>query len=178
MAVLVEAISIITKRDAIQHRMIGGWDRFMEMVPNHTLCFDDHLARVGFMGPPDVEKFSNRLQRSGLRFFHNSGFVDFAVVDQREGPTARCDWLVFSHITFFDPPMTVATCELAGSREGESITVAFPPGWEYEKSLSKNFEFTPTEEFVQRYRFLRSENGVDVMLDLETGREIYVGRTR
>ena len=46
MAVLVEAISVIVQRDAIEKRFHGGWREFENAVPNSTLCADDELARV------------------------------------------------------------------------------------------------------------------------------------
>ena len=57
MAVLVEGISVIVRRDAIESKYDGGWDTFVDNVPNATLCADDEIARVGFMGPADVEAF-------------------------------------------------------------------------------------------------------------------------
>ena len=57
MAVLVEAISVVVRRDAIGARYPGGWRGFLSIVPNSTLCADDDLVRVGFMAPPDVEAF-------------------------------------------------------------------------------------------------------------------------
>jgi hypothetical protein len=45
MAVLVEAISVIIKRTAIDEKWPGGWEAFVRDVPNRTLCFD-RLLRV------------------------------------------------------------------------------------------------------------------------------------
>ena len=57
MSVLVEGISVIIKRKKIDEMFPGGWDAFVEDVPNRTLCADDELARVGFMSSPDAEAF-------------------------------------------------------------------------------------------------------------------------
>lgn len=46
MAVLVEAISVIVRRDAIRGKYPGGWQGFVAAVPNGTLCYDDDLARA------------------------------------------------------------------------------------------------------------------------------------
>jgi hypothetical protein len=54
MAVLVEAISVVVRRDAIDRSYEGGWVAFVSSVPNATLCTDDQLARVGFMDPKAV----------------------------------------------------------------------------------------------------------------------------
>lgn len=182
MSVLVEGISIIIKREAIEQRTPGGWEGFLNIVPNLTLCFDDHLARVGFMGPPDVEQFSSVLRAHGLRFVENDQFVDFAIVDQIEGPTLPCTWLEFFRLTLFHPHIDVAACKLKGTSDGDNaddlgVKLAIPPGWDYEESLSKDFNFTLTENMNKELRFLRSEGNVDVYLNLKTGKETYIGRT-
>ena len=183
MAVLIEAISVVVRRDAIEHKIQGGWNSFLEVVPNRTLCFDDFLARVGFMSPVDVEKFCSDLQSLGLAFVENELFIDIAVVDQRQGPTLQCDWLQFKRVEFFKPAMKIAACEFItpfGSPENpedRSLTVSFPQNWTYENSLSKKNHFTATEEISSRYKFLRHENRVDVFLDLETGKEMYMSRS-
>jgi len=51
MAVLVEAISVVVRRDAIDRSFGGGWRAFVSCVPNTTLSTDDQLARVGFTSP-------------------------------------------------------------------------------------------------------------------------------
>jgi hypothetical protein len=55
MTVLVEAISVIIRRKAIDKNFPGGWDDFVKDVPNQTLCADDKLAQVGFMSPQDAK---------------------------------------------------------------------------------------------------------------------------
>ena len=57
MPVLVEAISVIIKVEAIQSKFPGGWNGFENVVPNQTLCSDGEIARVGFMDPADAESF-------------------------------------------------------------------------------------------------------------------------
>ena len=67
MAVLVEAISVVVRREAIDRSFAGGWDSFVSLVPNATLCSDGQLARVGFMDPKAVERFVRRFQSSDAR---------------------------------------------------------------------------------------------------------------
>jgi hypothetical protein len=40
MAVLVEAISVIVRRDTIARRYDGGWPGFVAAAVNSTLCAD------------------------------------------------------------------------------------------------------------------------------------------
>ena len=184
MAVLVEAISVIVRRDAIDSRFRGGWREFEKVVPNSTLCTDGELARVGFMSPHDVEAFVRRLENGGLTFVRNCQAVDIAVVDQIRGPTIPAEWLEFAHLSIDETENKVAACWLfEGPRIGAgihmstlSIALATPAGWTYADSLSANFKFVGNEEMNEKLKFLRHENGTDVYLDLSTGKEVYVTR--
>ena len=183
MAVLIEGISVVIRRDAIAGKLDGGWQCFIRNVPNRTLCYDDFLASVSFMSPVDVENFCNNLVEMGLSLIENGHFADIAVVDQREGLTLPCDWLQFRHIEFMDPPMKIATAafnppvESGKQLEEGSFKVSFPQNWKYENSLSQQYQFTPLEEITGRYQFLRHENGIDVLLDRETGKVVYRAQT-
>jgi len=46
MAVLVEAISVIVRRPAIDERFNGGWPAFLEAIPHQMGCHDNDLTRV------------------------------------------------------------------------------------------------------------------------------------
>ena len=175
MAVLIEAISVVVRADAILERFPGGWDGFKELVPNQTLCADNEIARVGFMSPADVQSFVDQLERNGLVFLRGDESVDIVVVDQVRGPSAKCDWVEFGHIPWHDRDQQIAACRLRGS---EVMRVVTPPGWVYEKSLSATFGFQPTEHAAKGLEFLRHEKGLDVYRSRLTGEEVYIGRTR
>lgn len=185
MAVLVEAISVIIRRDAINQRFAGGWEAFVDCVPNATLCYDEDLARVGFMAPADVQAFIHRLEVRGLRFLdrHNQA-VNIAVADQQRGLMVDCDWLEFAQLNFMDLGKVGACWLFEGPRlahgvhlPGGSLTLATPPGWEYENSLSKEFSFVPDGIEASRLEYLRTEDGVDVYWDNEEEKEVFLGRT-
>ncbi len=185
MAVLVEGISVIVRRDAIESRYRGGWDAFVADVPNATLCADDEIARVGFMHPADVEAFIEGLQVEGLHFLEGGKAIDVAVVDQQRGLTTECDWLEFGKLALGAEGRVAACWFFEGPRiadgmylRGTSIPLATPAGWEFEGSLSQKFDFVPTGEQSSRLKFLRNEGDVDVYLDLDTGKEVFLGRTR
>ena len=174
MAVLIEAISVVIRTEALLKKYPGGWNAFLTIVPNKTICSDNELTRVGFMTPQDVGAFINKLQQAGLEFLRSENAVDLAVVDQLRGPTTPCDWLEFGHINMSSNGNKVATCRLAGS---QSIQIATPNGWKYEGSLSASHGFVSNEDAHKNLEFLRNENGVDVFLDKTSGKEVYVGRT-
>jgi hypothetical protein len=176
MAVLVEAISIVIRVDAIRARFPGGWVAFREAVPNGTLCVDDELARVGFMVPDDVKSFIDFLEANGLAYVNDSAARDIVVVDQIRGPSISCDWIDFGHINVdSDPSRRVAACQLRGGTGDARLWT--PEGWTWEESLTRQFGFVPAGKEEASLEFLRHEAGLDVYLNKVTGKEVYLGRT-
>ena len=49
-------------------------------------------------------------------------------------------------------------------------------GWQYEGSLSQQFTFVATEDLNDRMVFVRSEGGLKVYRDRDTGKEMFVGK--
>ena len=150
MAVLIEAISVIVRRDAISTKYQGGWPAFVSDAVNATLCSDDDIARVGFMNPADVETYIALLEGRGLRFLSDQRIVDIAVVDQQRGPTMACDWLEFAKLNFGDRGKVSACWLFEGPRiaagghlPAKQMDLATPAGWTYEGSLSEKFVFVP-----------------------------------
>ena len=174
MAVLIEAISVVVRADAILERFPVGWDGFKDMVPNRTLCADNEIARVGFMSPADVKSFVRQLEGNGLVFLRDDESIDIVVVDQVRGPSIKCDWVEFGHIPWHDDDHQIAACRLRGSKVTQLV---MPLDWVYEKSLSAAFGFQPTEHAAKGLEFLRHEDGLDVYRSRLTGEEVYVGRT-
>ena len=183
MAVLVEAISVIVRRDAIESKYLGGWDAFEKDSPNATLCADEHLARVGFMTPVDVESFIKYLVSYGLVFLDSGKAKDIVVADQQSGITTECDWLKFGKLGFgssgkvsacwlFDGPRIAAGIHLSSP----SMQIATPHGWVFEGSLSQTFTFSPTEHVDRSLKFLRHQDGLDIYLNTVTENEVFVGR--
>jgi hypothetical protein len=181
MAVLVEAISVVVRRDAIDRSFDGGWNGFVSRVPNATLCTDSQLARVGFMDPKPVGTFVEALQAAGLVFLESGKCADIVVIDQQRGPTMPCEWLEFARIPFGKSGGKVGACWLfEGPRlaagihlSGDSIDLATPNGWTFEGSISEQFSFVPNEDVGERLKYLRTEGGLDVFFDASTGREVF-----
>ncbi len=176
MAVLVEAISVIIRTDAIVTRHEGGLEAFEAAIPNDTACSDGELFRVGFMAPADVEAFVRGLEAKGLRYQADGLAQDLVVVDQQRGPLVRCDWIEAGRVSLDAAGQErVTIARLVGSQvEG----IATPPGWDYATSLSRSFGFSRGAETPGRgLRFLRHENGLDVFWSDLAGKEVFIGRT-
>ncbi len=174
MAVLVEAISVIVRRSAVDAKFPGGWPAFASAAPNFTFCADGEIARVGFMSPADVEGYVRSLDRVGLTYLDGGKAIDLVVVDQMGGPASPSGWLEFGHVDLTGAGAKVAACRLVGSRVA---SIMLPEGWEYEGSLSQTYGFIPAGELDKSLEFLRRENGMDVFLNRLTGEEVYIGRT-
>ena len=173
MAVLLEAISVIVKRSSINLLFPGGWELFKEIVPNNTLCFDNEIARVGFMHTDDVESFVKKLETMGLRYFADGETHDLTVIDQRQVVMMNTPWIETAtlHLEEFGGP--VSACQLADSTDPRLIT---PERWKYSGSMSQTNGFIATEDAEKHLQFLRSENGLNVFLDTRTGKELFIGR--
>ena len=176
MAVLIEGISVIIKRKSIEKKYSGGWDSFLNCIPNNTFCADDELVRIGFMIPDDVKKYINSLEENNLKYLENEKAIDLIVVDQLHGSTLKCNWIEIGFINLDDNlNIKVKCCRLKNSKLNQLLT---PDGWQYDGSLSNQFGFIPNGEVHKSLKYLRNENGYDVYLNILTNKEVYVGRTK
>jgi hypothetical protein len=160
MAVLIEGISVVVRRDAIDSKMDGGWERFKLLIPNSTFCHDGEVARVGFLDPAEVGGFIELLNEHGLTYIENDNNeakpIDMIVVDQQRGPVTDCEWIEFSHLGidggkigaawFWCAPRIAG----AGTYMKPDMTIAMPAGWHFKDSLSDKFEFVPNHLVSQR----------------------------
>jgi hypothetical protein len=122
MAVLAECLSIIIPVRTLEERYPGGVGRYELSCPNQSFCRDEHLARVGFMSPADVERFvASITATSSLTLLEGGVFVDIAVVDMFFGPTAPCPWLEFEFCD--DGPQ----CWLSGTTNPGDLAVPTSP---------------------------------------------------
>lgn len=136
MPVLVEALTIIVRKDAVESLPDGGerLDGRLKGTPSQRN--DDDLYACTLTHPEDVQRFAKSLEEEGLTFSEDDKAKDFVVVDQREGPTMVCDWLEMMHYPWQEnPDQLIALARKTGTRGDR---VAMPAGWTYETSYSKN----------------------------------------
>lgn len=180
MAVLIEAWSVIVRRDAVDARFNGKWQSFLSSVPNRTLCFDTKLARVAFMAWGDAEAYMKFLVANGLVQANNEHWLDMVVLNHDAGLEEPAPWLKTVSTTL-KPGQHVLVAWLSERTSPEGITYfptefAAPEGWAYETSLLAHSKLVPDIK-IEGYTFLRRENGQDVYLDSATGKEMFVART-
>lgn len=151
MAVLIEAISVIVRKDSISRKIKGGEEYFRTLIPNATYCDDGELVRVGFLSPDDTKTFVEILTDAGLTFLEDDQCVDIAVCDQRYGLTKSCEWLEFGHLPV-DGGRVVAAWLYEGQRIGHGmhmpasgLKLHLPGGWKFKDSLSDKSHFLPSD---------------------------------
>ena len=99
MAVLCEAFSVLVPVEVLLRVYPGGPSAYENDCPNSTFVSDGILTRVGFMNPHDVGHWIGLLEDKGAVFTRTNesgeeAAVDIVVVDQIDGPTAPCDWIL------------------------------------------------------------------------------------
>lgn len=124
MSVLVEAFTLITRRETIDRVYPGGLSGFRLDFPD-SFAADDHLVRMGSTDPRDVRVTVDRLQELGIRYASRYEYLEMAVAIPRTGASAACSWLTFSRRDGY------SVCWLEGEAEGKLCS---PPGWTPERS--------------------------------------------
>lgn len=175
MAVLIEGISVVVRCRSVVEKFAGGAANFKRSIPNGTLRSDGELACVTFMTPSDARVYIERLCGVGLVHRGDDGrAVDLVVVDQNQGPVTLCEWLDFGHADWDgDPTQVVAVC---CARPTKSSAIVVPEGWVYSSSLTANHRFVEGGSIPPNLSVARSENGIDVLVDKDSGREYFVRR--
>ena len=168
MSVLAEAISVVIPIRVIEGKYPGGLKRYGLDDPNKTYCSDEYLTRIGFMVPADVHAFIEHLSAFGFIHVTDRRAVDLSVVDQLQGSTVPCDWLEGGK-----HPDGYSAVWLAGTVPGY---LAHPVGWTPEQS--RMMKFSPNAEVGARFLHLGMHGRSDVLLDYQTGSQMYVGRVR
>lgn len=169
MAVLVEGISVIARRDRLDELFPGGSEQYIADCPNATACADEHLVRVGFTAPDAVRGLVRRLESLGFAHLDNGGVAqDLVVVDQLQGPSSKCEWVEYGHVTIGGNRIAVARLV------GDSTTTLFtPPGWTFGGSLTDKHRFVSIEHVDTQMKFLGERGGQYVYLDLPSGRRLF-----
>jgi len=142
MPVLIEAISVVVRKDAIKAKFPGGWPALVAGVPNRTLCHDEDIARVGFMSPEDVRSYVDGLECSGLQYLVDGEAHDLAVVDQEVGILVSVGWLEIAALPNEEVGGTVMACRLYGSDSKELFA---PAHWKFAGSMSQNGRLVSAE---------------------------------
>lgn len=169
MAVLVEGISVIARRDRLDELFPGGSVQYIADCPNSTACADAHLVRIGFMDPDAARAHVRRIESLGLVHLDEGGAArDIVVIDQLHGPTSPCNWVEAGHVTI--DGNSIAVARLIGDESFQLIT---PPGWTYDQSLTKTHRFVPERDSPGSLKYLRAKDGLFVYFDPHTRQRFF-----
>jgi hypothetical protein len=148
MPIVVVAITVAVRCDAIEGKVgegyPGGLQGFENDAPNDTFSTDGELASCSFMSPQDAGDFINTIQsKSGLKFLvgEDNQAQDIVVVDQRQGPCNKCDWIHFGTQVIGDK--VISFCWI-GSNEVAGRELKGPSWWTPEHN-SNDMTFIPQE---------------------------------
>lgn len=167
MSVLVEALSVIVARSALDSKLPGGADAYLAAArapesPARFAVTDEELTSVSFLTPEEATRFIETLVEQGLVESEEGGTGDIAFVDQHYGPSVETPWIEWAK---HDDGFTY--CWLAGREPGD---VAVPEGWSPAQSMSLVRHDIRDEP--GRMMRLAEEDGLEIWLDFKTGRQI------
>lgn len=103
MPVALEFINVLIRRDALDQKIEGGWERFI--AGNDLLWkvewYDDYLLRTGAMNPADVEWIVETYTHLGLTdtvtVDGEEHWEDLCVFENIFGSSLPCDWLDYEY---------------------------------------------------------------------------------
>ncbi len=174
MSVLIEALTLVVWKGALEESFPGGVEGFLEAVaalawPPRFACADDaQLVNVSFYERAHAEPTLALLRAHGLGQGGAGLIDDLELVDQHEGPASPRHWLEWR-------PFEEGRCAeawLLGTSAGQPAADA---GWTPERSRG----LVRRRDVDEPGRLLRlaEEHGVETWLDLKTGRQL-AGLTR
>lgn len=162
MAVIVEAYSVLIRIEAVRSSFVGGPRRFLDLVPNQTLCGDGMLCRVGFMVLEDAMFFANQLFGEGLAAATDETIEspDIALAVQTGKMVYPCTWIQLDQFEIGSPEKVVWGASIKGA---EDLPLAFPDGWTYDRyqslSMADPSKITDATASTASTREVVDENG-------------------
>jgi len=171
MAVFCEFISVIIRRDSIDKYYPGGWNSFVMFGSGGPMCCDGEIVNIGFMNPLDTSIYLDDLKDKGLQYDQSlKGSLtlreidDVVVLDRFMGHHEKRDWLEFGDREFNGRK------EFCCWLKGTSIeTLAIPLGFFVKRQIIRRVScFVTPDEFTKNYTFDRTENDLDIYLEVES----------
>lgn len=170
MAVVIEAITIVVRRDAVRRAFGGDEAAFEALAPNRSGRKDAHLHALGFMDHRDAAAFVTRaLEPRGLAWARGEEAIDLTIVDQFTGLQHYTSWLEVGQYPVEGGAVTAAW--LKGTGPGALSTHA---GWNLQGYMG--LARTPIAEMGAWQEVPSDHPGQRAILDPETGEKRYTVR--
>lgn len=167
MSVLIEALTVVVPRSALEAKFPGGTEAYIAAAaasesPARYAVADEQLTAVSYLAPEEATRLIDSLLELGLVESEDNVAGDIAFVDQHYGPSTECAWLEWKR---HDDGYTY--CWLAGAEPGE---LAVPESWSPAQSIALVRHDIRDEP--GRMMRLAEEDGLEIWLDFKTGRQI------
>ncbi|RYD64320.1 MAG: tetratricopeptide repeat protein [Verrucomicrobiaceae bacterium] len=161
MAITIEGFTVVALHDRIQHLLEDGT---LE-APNATALTDKHFWKCSFMAAEDALKFRKILEDHGLNGSQgpDSDIVLVSEFDRSVDP--YCEWIQTG---------VWEKAVIAWKVGTEPTTVVAREGWDPNVGSGLQFHDKASMRSLQ---FLRLQDNLEVFLNTETGKEVYIGRT-
>jgi hypothetical protein len=163
-SVLIEAVSLVVRRAALDVRYPGGMHGFLHdlRAPKHRAhrtCVDSHLVSVSFLLPHHATLVANSLTAHGLMHIDDDRCIEFAIVEHACRPKMSCEWLEWQqHPDGYTHAWPAST---------DPGNLSAPEGWDLEHArLPKRAEIG---EESRGCVLIALEGGIETWLDFETG---------
>ena len=96
MAILVDRLSLIVRKDSIAALLPGGRKQLEALAGTSSVCSDHQLVRVGCINAYAARTLLVELQSFGFSYLRGGKAVDMVVCDPQWGLFVPCDWLQFT----------------------------------------------------------------------------------
>jgi tetratricopeptide (TPR) repeat protein len=161
MAVPIEGFSVVAQKDRIKPFLDSGTVE----APNATALCDKEIWRCCFMEETDAVKFMETLSALGLNVSQgpDSDVVLVSELDRSVSP--YCEWLVTGNWE------KAVIAWKAGTRPD---SVSAREGWDPKVGSGLVFYDRKSQDGLE---FLRLQGNIEVYLNKETGKEVYLART-
>ncbi|MDG6777832.1 hypothetical protein QCB44_03825 [Thiomicrorhabdus sp. zzn3] len=177
MAILIEGYSVVINKSlAMQNAdALSALKSVDETLHPLAICSDETLLRVGFLDLKQAQEFLNELEKAGVKVPNKEGEasnVEAVMVTQFGEIETPCSWLGVQFTKLKDHTLIC----LGSLKEGGNVApvkgVAFPKGWDKERSILKRYHDERIHYMHEHYDFVRSEPMHDIFRHRETQREV------
>ena len=167
MAVIIEAITVVVRRDAARRAFAGNDAPLATLAPNRSGRQDEHLYAIGFMNQLDAEAFVRRaLEPRGLTWTQGDEAVDLTLVYQHTGLLHYTPWLEVGQYPVEGGAVTAAW--LSGTEPGALSTHSF---WNFKGYMQ--ISSAPLEGNDAWQEIPSDDPRQRAFLNLETGEKRY-----
>ena len=161
MAVTIEGFCVVVKKDVISQ----VFEDETLVPPNEMYLADDDIWRCGFMAESDAQKFMKKLASFELNV--SSGPDPDAVIISEFNQEVHpyCEWIETA---------SWEKAVIAWKSGSKPTRVVAMEG--FDPSVGSGLSFHDPES-MDHLEFLRLDNNVEVFMNKETGKEVFIGRT-